>query len=56
MRRMDGSEDFVNKLWADYEAGFGQLTGEFWIGMDQSRDIEWYAILHNNKAVHRDWK
>ena len=31
-RRQDGSIDF-NKGWADYEDGFGSLTGEFWYGL-----------------------
>ena len=30
-RRKDGSVDF-DLVWANYEAGFGSVTEEFWIG------------------------
>jgi len=30
--RLDGSVDFY-RGWDDYVAGFGNLTGEYWLGM-----------------------
>ena len=39
LRRMDGAEDFPNKLWQDYVAGFGNLTGSFWLGLHTIHEI-----------------
>ena len=37
-RRQDGSEEFYRN-WTEYESGFGNLSGEFWLGNKAIQDL-----------------
>ncbi|XP_019854911.1 PREDICTED: ficolin-1-like isoform X2 [Amphimedon queenslandica] len=48
-RRMDGSVNFYLK-WADYIKGFGDLNGEFWLGLDKIHRL----TATGNSSLHVD--
>ncbi|WAR31557.1 MFAP4-like protein [Mya arenaria] len=48
--RRDGSEDF-NRGWEQYVAGFGNRTGEFWLGLE---NIHRLTLLNTSVRVYVD--
>ena len=46
-KRLDGSVDFYLN-WSDYKVGFGDLNGEFWLGLDKI-----YRLTSNNNSMLR---
>ncbi|XP_038066903.1 uncharacterized protein LOC119736938 [Patiria miniata] len=47
-KRLDGSVSF-NRTWQEYAEGFGNLTGEFWLGNQKLRGLtgngEWELVI-----------
>ncbi|CAK6952341.1 angiopoietin-related protein 4 [Scomber scombrus] len=52
-KRQDGSVDF-DQLWQAYEKGFGNLNGEFWLGLEKIHSIA-KAGDYNLKIKLSDW-
>ncbi|XP_077005567.1 angiopoietin-related protein 3 [Tamandua tetradactyla] len=52
--RIDGSQNF-NETWENYKYGFGNLHGEFWLGLEKI-----YSIVKQSNYILRieleDWK
>ena len=52
-RRFDGSVDFYRN-WADYKKGFGNASGEYWLGNDAIHQLT-SRSSYKLKIVLKDW-
>lgn len=58
LHRMDGSVDFF-VFWKDYKRGFGNVNGEYFIGLDKlhsltkDRDQELLLVMENASGLEK---
>ena len=52
-RRMDGTVDFYHN-WTDYVKGFGDLNGEFWLGLNKIHRLTAIKKHPNNITLRVD--
>ena len=38
-KRVDGNEDFEYKVWDDYVEGFGNVTSNYWMGLEEIHQL-----------------
>ncbi|XP_038062890.1 microfibril-associated glycoprotein 4-like [Patiria miniata] len=53
-RRQDGSVDFYRN-WTEYQSGFGQLSGEFWLGNNALRALTASSAKWQLRVDLEDW-